>query len=170
MEGSVGRFAAVGGLLAVVATIAYFALASDGADHHVCVTVPTAAGLREGFSVQAPGGTVGKVTKTEVTDDNRARIEFALKDDVWPLPRDSRMEVRQAGTVKYSDRYVSLRRGHSDRVLPEGGALAALGGQGAFAVLLFQDIAVIPMLAILPLLGTAGGQSTFTWKNLVIAL
>ncbi|MFV1981613.1 MAG: cation:proton antiporter, partial [Rhodothermia bacterium] len=29
------------------------------------------------------------------------------------------------------------------------------GGQGAFSILLFQDIAVIPMLAVLPLLATA---------------
>lgn len=54
--------------------------------------------------------------------------------------------------------------------LTERGALATRGGQSAFAVLLFQDIAVIPMLAVLPLLGTAGGQSTFTWQKLVIAI
>jgi glutathione-regulated potassium-efflux system ancillary protein KefC len=39
--------------------------------------------------------------------------------------------------------------------LTDRGALSTQGGQGTFAVLLFQDIAVIPMLALLPLLGTA---------------
>src|SRR5919109_4835053 len=53
--------------------------------------------------------------------------------------------------------------------LTERGALATRGGQGTFAVLLFQDIAVIPMLAILPLLGTAETGSTFSWQKLALA-
>ena len=46
--------------------------------------------------------------------------------------------------------------------LTERGALATKGGQGTFAVLLFQDIAVIPMLAMLPLLGSgdAGARAS----------
>jgi Kef-type K+ transport system membrane component KefB/voltage-gated potassium channel Kch len=44
--------------------------------------------------------------------------------------------------------------------LGERGLLKSPGGQASFAVLLFQDIAVIPMLAIFPLLaGTAGGAT-----------
>jgi glutathione-regulated potassium-efflux system protein KefB len=39
--------------------------------------------------------------------------------------------------------------------LEEKGWLKAPGGQSAFSVLLFQDIAVIPMLALLPLLATS---------------
>jgi monovalent cation:proton antiporter-2 (CPA2) family protein len=42
------------------------------------------------------------------------------------------------------------------QTLDEKGLLRTAGGQGAFAVLLFQDIAVIPMLALMPLL--AGGH------------
>jgi CPA2 family monovalent cation:H+ antiporter-2/glutathione-regulated potassium-efflux system ancillary protein KefC len=38
------------------------------------------------------------------------------------------------------------------QTLNEKGLLKTEGGQGAFSVLLFQDIAVIPMLAIIPLL------------------
>jgi glutathione-regulated potassium-efflux system ancillary protein KefC len=53
--------------------------------------------------------------------------------------------------------------------LAERGALGTQGGQGTFAVLLFQDIAVIPMLALLPLLGTAGGASNFSWQKLAFA-
>ena len=41
--------------------------------------------------------------------------------------------------------------------LAERGQLAARHGRESFAVLLFQDLAVIPMLALLPLLG-GGGQ------------
>ena len=47
------------------------------------------------------------------------------------------------------------------QTLSEKGLLKTDAGQSAFAVLLFQDIAVIPMLAILPLLGAggAGGEA-----------
>ncbi len=41
------------------------------------------------------------------------------------------------------------------QTLNEKGLLRTEGGQSSFSVLLFQDIAVIPILAILPLLGTA---------------
>ncbi len=56
------------------------------------------------------------------------------------------------------------------QTLNEKGLMKTAGGQGSFAVLLFQDIAVIPMLALFPLLAThAGGShvddghSTTTW-------
>jgi monovalent cation:proton antiporter-2 (CPA2) family protein len=42
------------------------------------------------------------------------------------------------------------------QTLSEKGLLKTDAGQSSFAVLLFQDIAVIPMLAILPLLGSGG--------------
>jgi len=41
------------------------------------------------------------------------------------------------------------------QTLNEKGLMKTDGGQGSFAVLLFQDIAVIPMLALLPLLATS---------------
>jgi monovalent cation:proton antiporter-2 (CPA2) family protein len=45
------------------------------------------------------------------------------------------------------------------QTLAEKGLLKSAGGQSAFSVLLFQDIAVIPMLAILPLLATGHAES-----------
>src|SRR5512145_596326 len=53
--------------------------------------------------------------------------------------------------------------------LGERGALATRGGQGTFAVLLFQDIAVIPMLALLPLLGAVDSGGGFSWTKLSLA-
>ena len=50
------------------------------------------------------------------------------------------------------------------------GALSTQGGQATFAVLLFQDLAVIPMLAALPLLGTAGGWSGFSFQAVGFAV
>ncbi len=53
--------------------------------------------------------------------------------------------------------------------LSERGALGTQGGQGTFAVLLFQDIAVIPMLALLPLLGSGEAGGGFSWHKLGLA-
>ncbi|NWG21094.1 MAG: cation:proton antiporter [Chloroflexi bacterium] len=44
------------------------------------------------------------------------------------------------------------------QTLNEKGLLRGEGGQSSFAVLLFQDIAVIPMLAVFPLLATHGAD------------
>lgn len=43
--------------------------------------------------------------------------------------------------------------------LSERGGLKTQGGQAAFSILLFQDLAVIPMLALLPLLGAASAKA-----------
>jgi glutathione-regulated potassium-efflux system ancillary protein KefC len=50
--------------------------------------------------------------------------------------------------------------------LAERGGLGTQGGQATFSVLLFQDLAVIPMLALLPLLGHTAGRSAFSWTGL----
>ncbi len=47
--------------------------------------------------------------------------------------------------------------------LAERGQLASAHGQKAFAVLLFQDIAVIPVLALLPLLALASVKHAVSW-------
>ncbi|NJN15875.1 MAG: potassium transporter [Oscillochloris sp.] len=58
--------------------------------------------------------------------------------------------------------------------LAERGVLKTEGGQSSFAVLLFQDIAVIPMLAIFPLLATVdvdhGGEDSHAATTLVAGL
>ena len=54
--------------------------------------------------------------------------------------------------------------------LNERGALGTQGGRATFAILLFQDIAVIPMLAVLPLLGQWGGWSGFSWQGVGFAV
>ncbi|MBR9876501.1 glutathione-regulated potassium-efflux system protein KefB [Vibrio sp. J1-1] len=54
------------------------------------------------------------------------------------------------------------------RVIEEQGLNGTETGQSGFAVLLFQDIAVIPMLAVLPLL--AGGQTGGNWLDVLTVL
>lgn len=56
------------------------------------------------------------------------------------------------------------------QTLNEKGLMKTVGGQNAFSVLLFQDIAVIPILALMPLLATVDishaadhGHETHTW-------
>ncbi len=48
--------------------------------------------------------------------------------------------------------------------LTERGAMKTQGGQSVFAILLFQDIAVIPMLTILALMGTSSA-SAMSWTG-----
>ncbi|KYF89727.1 potassium transporter KefB [Sorangium cellulosum] len=43
------------------------------------------------------------------------------------------------------------------QILGEKGQMQSQHGRSAFAILLFQDLAVIPLLAVLPLLGAGGG-------------
>ena len=45
------------------------------------------------------------------------------------------------------------------QVMGERNLLPTPGGQAGFSILLFQDVAAIPILALLPLLGGDGGQS-----------
>ncbi|MGI9287011.1 MAG: monovalent cation:proton antiporter-2 (CPA2) family protein [Pseudomonadales bacterium] len=49
------------------------------------------------------------------------------------------------------------------QMLAERNELTTRHGRSAFAVLLFQDIAVVPLLAIVPLLGDAGASGDSAW-------
>lgn len=51
------------------------------------------------------------------------------------------------------------------QTLKEKGLIKTEAGQSSFSVLLFQDIAVIPMLALLPLLAVKGGNSVTLAAN-----
>ncbi|MGE7774014.1 monovalent cation:proton antiporter-2 (CPA2) family protein [Chitinophaga sp. NPDC101104] len=55
------------------------------------------------------------------------------------------------------------------QILTEKGQMGSAAGQSAFSVLLFQDIAVIPMLAIFPLLAPAGTTVTAEESGSLIA-
>jgi len=56
------------------------------------------------------------------------------------------------------------------QLLGERNQLATSMGQTAFGILLFQDLAVIPLLAALPLLGTSGGHVDTSWVPLAKAV
>ena len=56
------------------------------------------------------------------------------------------------------------------QLLGERNQLATPMGQTAFGILLFQDLAVIPLLAVLPLLGPSGARGDTSWVPLAKAV
>ncbi len=56
------------------------------------------------------------------------------------------------------------------QILEERGSLQLPYGQRAFAILLFQDMAVVPLLALLPLLAPGSGSPTATLSEALIAV
>ncbi len=87
----------------------------------------------------------------------------ALTAAGWALGFELRVVLIAAMALSLSSTALALAP------LTERSALATQGGQGTFAVLLFQDIAVIPMLAILPLLGSGEAGGEFSWQKLGVA-
>ena len=55
------------------------------------------------------------------------------------------------------------------QVFQERNALATPAGRFGFATLLFQDLAVIPMLALIPLMGGQGANGAFDWQGAGLA-
>jgi len=82
----------------------------------------------------------------------------------WALGVDPRVGLVAGMALALSSTALALQP------LNERGGLGTAGGQASFAILLFQDLAVIPMLALLPLLGNAGGAADFSWSGLGFAL
>jgi glutathione-regulated potassium-efflux system ancillary protein KefC len=84
----------------------------------------------------------------------------ALALAAWALGVDARVALIGAMALSLSSTALALQP------LAERGGLGTQGGQATFAVLLFQDLAVIPMLALLPLLGAAGASRQFSWHEI----
>ena len=55
------------------------------------------------------------------------------------------------------------------QVLAERGELTARHGRSAFAILLFQDLAIMPALVLLPMLAGAGGD-TLDWRAIMLPI
>jgi glutathione-regulated potassium-efflux system ancillary protein KefC len=83
----------------------------------------------------------------------------ALAAAAWLLGIPGRVALIAAMALSLSSTALALQP------LEERGGLGTQGGQATFAVLLFQDLAVIPMLALLPLLGEPGASRAFSWHE-----
>lgn len=112
-------------LTAMVGGAAILLATSGGSAHRVTVVTDRAEGIIPGLHVRAGGVRVGTVESATVTAEHRARLVLGLDDSVWPLPADSELELRFGGTIKYTDRYIELRRGDARGTVPEGGLLPA---------------------------------------------
>lgn len=113
-------------LLLLVGAIVLFG--GGGSSHRVYLEAPAARFIVSGLDVKAAGQTVGKVTDTEVTRDNKALLKLRIDDDaVWPLPEGTTARFRFAGTVKMSARYVELDPpAQGGRAIPDGGLIRAV--------------------------------------------
>ncbi|WP_372787863.1 MlaD family protein [Paraconexibacter sp.] len=116
------------GVLAALALFAVVLLVilTGGEGRRVSFVVPAATNLLTGNAVESPGGKIGVVADIEPVDRGRAaRVTMRIDDDkVWPLRRDARLEIRQGGTVSFSNRYVLVRQGTSSAPeIRDGGEL-----------------------------------------------
>ncbi|MEZ5573992.1 MAG: monovalent cation:proton antiporter-2 (CPA2) family protein [Halioglobus sp.] len=56
------------------------------------------------------------------------------------------------------------------QLIADRGEMTARWGRSAFGTLLFQDLAVVPLLALLPLLGSSGDGQGIDWVQIVISV
>jgi phospholipid/cholesterol/gamma-HCH transport system substrate-binding protein len=80
-----------------------------------------ASGLRPGQFVRASGVEVGKVSDVELIDGgSRVRVDFSV-DRSLQLFDETTASIRYLNLI--GDRFVELKRGNSDRLLPAGGTI-----------------------------------------------
>lgn len=103
----VGRVAAIAALVVAIAVILYFLLFT-GPSYTVKTIVPSAGQLVNGNQVKVAGKAVGKVSKIELTDDNRAAIELKISDTFAPLRKGTRLTIRQTSLSGIANRYVQV--------------------------------------------------------------
>lgn len=116
----------VGGLAIGVAVIGFVVLAAGDGGHRISMVAPGTSNITTGQPVHATGETIGSVDSVEPVDRGRAaRITVQIDDeDYWPLPSDSKVEIRLGGTASFSNQYLLVTRGESEsEMLEDGGEL-----------------------------------------------
>ena len=94
-------------------------------NHSLEVTLPSAFEALPGERVLVHGIDAGELTSANVTRTGQARLVLGIADQYWPLPVDTQFEMRMSGTIKYSDRYVEIFRGHSGEQFANNAAVPA---------------------------------------------
>jgi ABC-type transporter Mla subunit MlaD len=113
--------------IALVAIVALIALTGGGPpSHQLQVVIPDATGIIPGERVVAAGQTAGSIATANVTRGGEAQIVINIDSAAWPVPRDSTLELRMGGTIKYTDRYVELQRGHGSAVFADHASVPAV--------------------------------------------
>lgn len=115
--------ALVGALLAVLVVAVLLARGGGGDTHALHVRLAQATNVLKGQWIREGGVKVGRVTNVKPVDRGRAvRIDLAIDDSAWPIPQNSRMEVRYGGTITYANRYIRLVRGAGSGPMMQDGA------------------------------------------------
>lgn len=94
-------------------------------DHHLQTTVPSAFEVIPGERVVSGGIDEGQITQAYVTKTGQAHLVMGFKNNVWPLPADTHFQLRESGTIKYTDRFVVINRGHASQDFANNGAIPA---------------------------------------------
>ncbi len=115
--------AAVAALVAGAVALVWALAGKD--EHHLTLEVANAPGVVPGLAVRAAGQRIGTIESAEVTPQRRARLRLSIDDAAWPLPADSRLQLRVGGAIKYTDRYLDVRRGRARKVWAEDGRVPA---------------------------------------------
>lgn len=122
------RLTVVAIALAVLA-ILVLTTRGEGDDRSFSVVVPAAANVVPGNKISAGGKPIGIVTGIDpVARGRAARLHLRIDDtSYWPVAQDSKLEIRQGGTVSFVNRYVLLTPGRrasgdvpADGELPPG--------------------------------------------------
>ena len=114
-----------GGMALGVAAILIVALSAGDSGHRFSLVVPGTSNVTQGQPVHATGETIGSVDAVDPVDRGRAaRITVRIDDeDYWPLPSDSKVEIRLGGTASFSNQYLLVTRGSGDKMLDDDGEL-----------------------------------------------
>lgn len=107
-------------------------LRGGSGDYRVSMTLANANQLVKGNQVKVGGVPVGSVSKIELADDGRARIELSInKDGPRPLHTGTQATVRSTSLSGISNRYVALLPGPKDEPkIDDGGSIPGEGVHG----------------------------------------
>lgn len=93
--------------------------------HYIQTVVPEATGVIPGERMVAAGITVGSIESANVTRSGEAHIVMGIDDSAWPLASDTVLTLRMGGTIKYTDRFINVARGHARTDFADGAYIPA---------------------------------------------
>jgi virulence factor Mce-like protein len=111
--------------VAALAVLIVVLTGGNGNPYHVNATISSALQLIPGANVREAGQIVGEVSSVSATRSGQARVQLAIDQRGWPLPRGTKMSLRWASSVAYGARWVELDKPASSRSgpIPDGGTI-----------------------------------------------
>lgn len=89
-------------------------------------TIEDASGIFPKTAIKIAGITAGRIKNIDL-DGHKAIIEFELLEKI-KVPEDSKLKIKTVGFL--GDKYLEIQIGKSDTILPKGGVITALEGEG----------------------------------------